>query len=326
MKNHHLLLIAACFFGCAVANAQKKAPVLYLRNEVVQPVTDLSTARLDSFNTHTSWFHNKTTAVLQFETLPTEEQRKELLANGVALLDYIPQNAYIASFTGKLNAGLLQKEGARTITTLTPKQKMHPTLAAGQIPTWAIKAVGTVDVQMAFPKTFTEAEVANVLKEKNIPVVSSTLHKFHILTLRIPTNRLQELAGYPFVTYLQPALPKEQVLNFNSRTSSRGIVLNTSVADGGRGLNGEGVVIGIGDDADVQYHVDFSSRLIDRTTSSASYHGTHTHGTAAGAGIVNELYRGFAPKATIVSEDFSNILINAPVYVQDYDMVVTNNS
>ena len=46
----------------------------------------------------------------------------------------------------------------------------------------------------------------------------------------------------------------------------------------------------------------------------------------AGAGNVNELWRGYAPKATIVSQGFSGIFLNAPAYINDYGMVVTNNS
>src|SRR6476660_8563178 len=144
MKNHRLLLIAACFLFSAVATAQKKDLALYLRNEIIKTQSDLSAAQLDSFNTHATWLHNKTTAVLQFETLPTAAIKKELAANGIELLDYIPQNAYIVSFTGKLNWALIKKAGARTLATLTPKQKMHPALAAGQIPSWAVKVVGMV--------------------------------------------------------------------------------------------------------------------------------------------------------------------------------------
>ena len=41
-------------------------------------------------------------------------------------------------------------------------------------------------------------------------------------------------------------------------------LLNASVADGGKGLNGEGIVVGVGDNADVQTHIDFAGRLINR--------------------------------------------------------------
>ncbi len=37
-------------------------------------------------------------------------------------------------------------------------------------------------------------------------------------------------------------------------------------------------------------------------------------------------YTGYAPKATLISQVFSNIFTYAPTYVQDYGMVITNNS
>lgn len=324
MKTRHLLF-TVLLFACTTASAQKRDLFLLLKDSAVK-ITALSTAGLDSFNNHATRLKNKTVAIIQFENLPTEDTRKELAANGIELLDYIPQNAYTVSITGKANAGVLQKWGARAFIQLTPKQKMHPALAKGQIPGWAVKIPGTVNVQIQFPKTFAATEVMAALKEKGIDVVSTSLSTYHVLSVRLATYRLDELAALPFVLFVQPELPKDQPLNYYSRMASRGSVLNTAVSDGGRGLNGEGIVMGIGDNADVQFHADFSGRLINRTTQVAAAHGTHVHGTAAGAGIVNEQYRGYAPKATIVSQDFNGILANAPAYVQDYGMVITNNS
>ncbi|MBK6937618.1 MAG: S8 family serine peptidase [Chitinophagaceae bacterium] len=93
----------------------------------------------------------------------------------------------------------------------------------------------------------------------------------------------------------------------------------------GRNIKGEGVTIGIGDDADPQ-HVDISGRKINHTHGYYEYHGTHVTGIAAGGGIWNELYTGHAPKARVVSQIMQGIINNSPAYVTDYDMVVTNNS
>ncbi len=49
-------------------------------------------------------------------------------------------------------------------------------------------------------------------------------------------------------------------------------------------------------------------------------------GTAAGAGIINAKNHGMAAKATIVNQFFSDIIVYAPSYITDYNMVVTNNS
>jgi hypothetical protein len=39
-----------------------------------------------------------------------------------------------------------------------------------------------------------------------------------------------------------------------------------------------------------------------------------------------ELFKGYAPKSTMVYTNLSEILSNAPTYVADFGMVITNNS
>jgi hypothetical protein len=120
---------------------------------------------------------------------------------------------------------------------------------------------------------------------------------------------------------LQPL--KDQMLNYNSRATHAVSGLN---AWGGKNLNGKGVTIGIGDNADASTHIDFAGRLIGRTPAEVTDHGTHTMGTAAGAGIINPKNRGMASKATILSQYFSDVIVYAPSYIADYNMVTTNNS
>ena len=134
------------------------------------------------------------------------------------------------------------------------------------------------------------------------------------------------MAEQPFVEYVVPAPPPDQPLLLNSRSLSHANVLNASVADGGKGLNGEGIAIGIGDNSDIQSHIDFTGRLINRFVGGTDFHGINISGIAAGGGIANELYRGYLPKATIISQSFNGIWLNAATYVNDYNMVVTNNS
>ena len=121
-------------------------------------------------------------------------------------------------------------------------------------------------------------------------------------------------------------LAEDQILTDITRNDARANALNAPLSVGGRNLKGDNVVIGIGDNSDPQTHVDFSRRLIDRAAGGYSYHGTHVHGIAGGGGIVNELYTGFAPKSTLISQLFNGVFTNAAAYVQDYGMVITNNS
>ena len=66
--------------------------------------------------------------------------------------------------------------------------------------------------------------------------------------------------------------------------------------------------------------------MISRAATSYEYHGTHVAGIIGGGGIRNELRAGIAPKSTILSQTFGNIISNAPVYVTDHGMVLSNNS
>lgn len=304
--------------------AQPKA--VHFKSGAVVPPQNVRQSFLDTFNASVARSENRALAVFQFQSLPAEGTRMALAKSGIDLLDYLPDNAYTVSFGGNLTPDLLKAVGVRSVFALVPQQKMEEHLSHGQIPAWAVKVGGTADLWVSFPKTFSAAVVSAKLKDLNFDVLESPYSGYRILQVRCAVSRLTELASQPFIDYVQPAPPGDQPLNFNSEMDSRANYLNASVGDGGKGLNGEGVVLGIGDNSDIQTHMDFSGRLINRTVTSPSYHGTHTAGTMAGAGIINERVRGYAPKATVINQYFSGILSDAATYVNDYGMVVTNNS
>ncbi|MER3470443.1 MAG: peptidase S8/S53 subtilisin kexin sedolisin [Chitinophagaceae bacterium] len=324
MKQSRLLLLFVLTSLFSFAQNNNATLRLKSGNIVLQP--NITKVIVDSLTKTLVRYNNKASVVLQFEAIPSTDTRKYLSAHGIELLDYIPTNAYISIITGTLDFSVLQVARARSIVQLSPQQKMYAALAYDQIPAYAVKVQGTVDVWISFSKTFSLLEVLNALHQKNIDVLPSEFSNYGIVALRIATNRLSELASLPFIEYVQPAPPKDQPLNYNSRATSRANVLNASAANGGRGLDGSGVVVGVGDNADVQTHPDFTYRLINRSYEAARGHGHHVTGTVAGAGNVDEAFTGYAPKATIVSTTYQSIWINATTYVQDYGMVLTNNS
>lgn len=320
MKYNRLLL----FFLLLSTNLF--AQHVFLRSGAVRPEANITQRAIDSFSRSAPRFAQKAFAVLQFDHLPTAAERKDLAVAGIELLNYLPQNAYTVAIKGTPSASLLQSVKAKAVFQLSPQQKMQAAFAKGQVPVWAVKVAGTVDVWISFYKTLDTPQVLERLKELNVEVLSTEHSAYQVLSLRIAANRLTEIASLPFVEYLQPAPPKSQPLNYNSRTGARANLLNASVEDGGRGLNGEGVVVGHGDNADLQAHPDLFERVINRNAATFTNHGIHTAGTIVGGGNVNELYRGYAPKATLVSQSFNKIIDNAATYVKDYNMVITNNS
>ena len=127
----------------------------------------------------------------------------------------------------------------------------------------------------------------------------------------------------PFVYSLSPIHLQDVPLNYNNHGLLSVQCPHLRV---GRNLTGKNLIVGIGDNADPSTHIDLSGKLIMRTDEPVTNHGTHTSGTLAGGGILNPLYTGMAPRAHLVVNDFSNIIVNSPTYIADYNMPLTSNS
>jgi len=330
MKFNPVPVIAALLLLSSVATAQQDGQFrLLLKNGPIIPEKNINADKIVELSRRMPQTNGKSFFIIQFERIPTETEHKQLQQSGIELLDYVPNNAYTATVTGSLNTVLLEQVKARAIVTLTPEQKMQPSLAAGNYPAWAVKSGGTVDVLISFPKTFSGDEVTKEIRQRNFDIVSTDLVAYRIMGLRVAQNRVAELAGLACVEFVQPMPAEDRALNYHSQPDSRATILKSSLP-GGRNLQGQGIVIGVGDNNDPQTHIDFTNRLITRSAqpyvNMGSRHGTHVTGTAAGAGLGNELGAGYASKARVITQSFSGILKNAAAYVQDDSMVVTNNS
>ena len=327
MRNHPIpFTTLLCLFSIISFAQKESANALQLRSGKYFTEENITGENVKSFTGRLQKINGKSFAVLQFEQLPSEQKKKELATAGIQLLEYITGNAYTVCITKNIDHTILKNARARSILELSPEQKMHPAMARGVFPSWAIKTPGMVDVWISFPKTISFDEIKNLLREKQIEITSTQYSKYNVIGLRIIRNRLYEVASFPFIEYIEPAPHGDQKLNYIAKQNSRGNVLNAATGVGGFNLNGEGVVVGIGDDADPQYHVDFTGRLINFGPAEYAYHGTHVHGTIGAGGIFFEKYAGYAPKSTLITQFLSGILASASTYVSDHNMVITNNS
>ncbi len=327
MRIHPIpLTLLLCLISFITPAQKDTAGVLQLRSGKIFTAKNITAGAVEEFVSRLEKVNGKSFAVLQFQQLPTETRKKELAAAHIELLEYIPDLAYSICIKGEVDFTALQKAGAISLLQLTAKQKMHPAMARGIFPSWAINTPGMVDVWISFPKTISFEEIKILLRQKNVEITSVDYSQYHIIGLRILRSRLDEIAAFPFIEYMEPAPHGDQPLNYMAKQNSRGNVLNAATAVGGFNLKGTGVVVGVGDNADVQYHADFTGRLINYGPAGYNYHGTHVHGTVGGGGLIYELYSGYAPKSTLITQYFSGIIGNASTYVTDYGMVVTNNS
>src|SRR6187399_2698393 len=297
MRIHPIpITILLCLFSI-ISFSQDTSSALQLRSGKVFPEKNITQEKVKTFTEQLQKINGKSFAVLQFEQLPSESSKQDLAASGIQLLEYISGNAYTICITKNIDYTILQKAGARSIFELSPLQKMHPAMAKGIFPSWAIKTPGMVDVWVSFPKTISFDEIRNLLRSKNIEITTTQYNKYNVIGLRIIRNRLNEIASFPFIEYIEPAPHGDQLLNYLAKQNSKGNILHAAIAVGGYNLKGNGVVIGIGDNADPQYHVDFTGRIINFGGATYNYHGTHVFGTVGGGGIVGEQYAGYAPQS-----------------------------
>src|SRR5881392_3606549 len=144
MKAYPLPLIAAVLlFSFPALSQQDSAYRLLLRSGSFIPEKNITADATQRFNSKAMRVDAQSFAIIQFEHIPTADERENLLKSGITLINYIPNYGYTASIKGMVTQTVLQQIKARAIVELTPEQKMPSLFAKGIIPSWSVKIPGT---------------------------------------------------------------------------------------------------------------------------------------------------------------------------------------
>ncbi|RYE21594.1 MAG: T9SS type A sorting domain-containing protein [Sphingobacteriales bacterium] len=250
-----------------------------------------------------SKFQNNYYVVIQFQTLPTNNDKAQLKTAGIALGDYLPSNAFLATLSQDFSLSILSSKNARAIFQLKGAHKTVPAFMQGKFPVHAIRPNGMVDLTITTYETFAAEAVAPALQAAGAQIIDAA-PLFKNFTVRIPQNRFTDLLDLPFILWVEAVDAPNQVENLLGRTLHRVNVLN----DGVRNLKGNGINVGIWDESEVDDHLDFTptaTRLLIQEAGTPSSHSTHCGGTIAGNGLINPKARGMAPKSKLYSWNFN---------------------
>lgn len=159
---------------------------------------------------------------------------------------------------------------------------------------------------MAYHASVDDRFVRRVLLRMGIAVgYISTL--FRSVDVELSTAQMVQLAEEPWVVAINPQPAQPQLDNYRGRVMTNSHVLAQPSSLGGRGLTGAGVKVGVFD-GDVARHVDFGKRIHVQESAmsvkSTGGHEIHVSGTMAGAGVLDPLARGVAPKVDFYSYNF----------------------
>lgn len=330
MKHFNALLLAALALSSPALQAQHASAPTKLLLASGTPAVPANFAawaanQAEQLSPADVW-QGKYYRVIQFSQLPTAEEHRALKALGVQLLDYLPQNAYVAALPTSLTRSRLQNFGIRSVVPVQAQWKYTGLLAqGGGTPSYALRGAGRVAVVVGFHPTIQPAEAAAALTAAGY-TITERLDFSRQITLTVPAADLAALASRPWVASLEYVAPDPVHDNNRGRTDHRA---NALAADygAGRHYDGTGVNVAHGDDGIIGPHIDFQGRL-DQTSAGpdGGTHGDHVAGIIMGAGNLDPRYRGQAVGAFNYYYTYPNNINLAPTHYGTRQIRITSNS
>lgn len=288
MRNTTLLLVCLLIQQMSVLGQTKSPYRIEFKTAPYTPDDKIDQKRIDTINEALK--EGSVTAILQFHRIPSSKQKATLSGLGMRLLNYLGGRAYVVKADKTISGLQLQKAGIRWLEPIQPRQKIHPALnvlSSQQL---------TVHVSL-FP--LLEKNRVVMLLQENGFTAKTVYGDAPVIEVVVPPGKLLALASMPFIEFIDTPPPPPVELNEKSKAATKANVLQS--AD--YGLTGEGVVMQISEfNSYPQGHLDFIDRsVLGQTQSFSNYHSTHVTGIAAGAGLIDERYKGYAPKARFFS-------------------------
>lgn len=318
-SGHSILIMLALCLGTSVYG-QDTTSLIRLANGNFNTGNNISRNTFKPEDLATSVYGNRYYVLIRFSALPSAQKMKELSDAGIQLGDYIPGNSYFSSIDRGFDFLSASKYGIVSVNPLPASYKLHPSLFS-YVPGKDKKENSWFAISISPSVNKREAEA--LLQSMGLVLVPSKFPFKHTILVQPDISRLNAIAALPFISFVQQQMISDKTMNYNDIAIHN---LGSLQSPSGRNLLGKGVVVGVGDNADISTHVDFTGKNIGRVPYPWDYHGTHTSGTVAGAGFLNPKNQGMAPRAHVVSQWFSDVILFTPEYITDYNLVATNNS
>ncbi len=313
-KLYSLFFFTALLLSATVIAQDNDVPVRFKAGNFITGNNILR----QSFNPaglQSSFFKNNYYVLVQFSKLPSLQQQQDLRMAGLSLETYLPGKAYQATIKSSFDISQAGRYGIISINTIPVLYKIDRPV------------VDQTEQQLIAVTYYNGADKEDVIAElqsMGAVIVQTKYTETNAVFVQVGGEKINEIAALPFVSFISKQDLVDKPLNYKSIGKH---AVTSLLSPSGKNLSGKGVTVGIGDNSEiVTQQLDFTGRVITRTPFPFSFHGIHVSGTVAGAGLLDPKHNGMAPRSTIVSQYFSDIITSAPTYVADHNMVVTNNS
>ena len=300
-----LVLITGFLFPFSAALCAAAAPVdsyeILLRSGRFTPDPGISRAVAESLESRgraaLGRGKNRVHTIIQLEEIPTAARRRALAREGIRLLTYIPNYAWLASIPAGAPGKVLKARGVRWIGDLRTGDKLQPELRAGRPGAWAFdEKSGRMAVLVQLFRDVDLAEGREVVEAHGGKVVGSA-SVINTLVVHIKKDKIEGLAGEDIVEWIEQPIPPLVAIN----AENRAIVGADTLQIVPYNLDGGGVDVLVYDGGRAYNHNDLDSHMTYGDSAPLSEHATHVSCTVCGNGTVTYNNRGMAPAANLLS-------------------------
>lgn len=240
-------------------------------------------------------WQNSVYRFVQFNAIPTDDQKLAIDQAGIELLEYIPNYTYIASVPVSISASELTQLNIRSIETIDDIYKIGQRIQDEEYPDWATTKFGTVLLSIAL---FDNVEFEAAMAELENEGIQTTVLLDHVnmAFVEITPSKIQSLVEKPFVKYLDiipdPGTPESD----DGRNLHRANAIDGDYF-GSRQYDGTGITVAVNDDGAVGPHIDYTGRVNqdDVAGDFTGDHGDMVAGIVGAAGNLDPTMRGMAP-------------------------------
>ncbi len=265
--------------------------------------------------------------IIQFNEIPTTEQKEILAAAGIQLTSYLPNLAYQAVIGQYADLTKLRAGGVRSVIEFENDWKLNQNLKSATLPDWAIHNNKFIDLTVRYFKGLSAEAVAASLTASGHTIIRRYDYSSWI-EIRTAISNINEIASLSFVNGVDPIAPPSTPDDERGRSLHRSNVIN-SYSPMGRHYDGTGVAAALADDGPVGPHIDYQGRIDQsNTTANQGTHGDMTTGILMGGGNLNPTIRGMGTGAFIYIYDIGgyNHILNSPITNQTLGVMVTSTS
>jgi len=227
---------------------------------------------------------------IQFDNIPTAEERALLQDLGVNLQQYIHYNAWTASLDKVKISEIKKLPFVRYIGPILPGDKITPRIKQ-KVPEYATNPDGTVNLIVVFFEDVSQSQAETLLTDLG---AISYEGPFMLNDYVVAVNKesIDSLANEDLIQWIEEVSPPPQELNDQVREA---VSANKVQID--YGLTGNGVKVGMWElDNPDTTHDDLAGRITIVESGTVTDHPTHVAGTLGGDGSLrtDKLYRGIA--------------------------------